>query len=1007
MASNGPKPSSSGTDSAPGSADSTLATPWQLRLLGGCEIDTGNGAPLRLRTRAVALLLARLALRPGHDHGREEMTELLWPSAPPDVGRNRLRQALAVLRNILEPLGRLSAPVLLADRRTLRLRQGAIVSDIDELEAAMARGDAAAAQRLAAGELLPGYFDDWVLEERRQLAERLGRLSGSAVPPTAARPDSAADPGLAAGGAAQHRPARHPLPHYLTSRVGLDADLRALIAKLQARRLVVLRGPGGVGKTRLAVEAATQLQQQSAAGAGAGVGAGFDPVVFVPLAACRTPERMFEAVAMALRRDGGQAAGPPLQQLESMLGGQRALLVLDNFEQLVDGACADIAAWLDCLPELHLLITSRRALGLDGEAEQLLQALPLPGTDGPLQAHAANPAVALFVDRARLVRSDFQLGKRNHALVTAIVRELHGLPLALELAAARLRGLTLADMHAALTRHGTLGTSGAGGTGSRDGTVHAGCTDGSGETDGADSEARTDGARSSDGAKGAGVAGGNNVGALSLLTRTGPRAGHDPRHASMLRVVDWSWQLLRPVQQALLQRMAEFDGGVTLQMLQHALALDVGALGIGALAGRVDDLVASSVVYLRSGSDGRGRFHVFEPVREFTLALQDTGERTQAHHMHAQVLAAWAAGLGAAPALDAFRDEMPNVLQALHTLARGPQPATALRLLLDCDAALVDVAMPPTGLSMARQALARVELQADAALVALAAAAHALLAERSFDIGEREAAAWHAARGLALAPAGGAEQAEALCAAARIALRVDGDAAAARGLGEQGLTLARSLARPDLQARALATLSVAVVRVEHDIGADLAMKREAIALWRQAGSPARVAAATVGLAISHGFGRRYAEQLSLLDTARAAADLHGQRALYAFATSVRGYCLADLKRWHESAAMFRECLLLSWDIGAWREWFYAMWNLPRTLAHLRRPAPAARLMACADVFYAQRFGTLGWEDLRERRRTRALVRALVGAEDEAALWQEGAALTAGQAMALALEETLK
>ena len=79
MVENGTEPSSSSTDSAPGLADSTLATPWQMRLLGGCELDTGNGAPLRLRTRAVALLLARLALRPGRDHGSEEMTELLWP----------------------------------------------------------------------------------------------------------------------------------------------------------------------------------------------------------------------------------------------------------------------------------------------------------------------------------------------------------------------------------------------------------------------------------------------------------------------------------------------------------------------------------------------------------------------------------------------------------------------------------------------------------------------------------------------------------------------------------------------------------------------------------------------------------------------------------------------------------------------------------------------------------------------------------------------------------------
>ena len=165
-----------------------------------------------------------------------------------------------------------------------------------------------------------------------------------------------------------------------------------------------------------------------------------------------------------------------------------------------------------------------------------------------------------------------------------------------------------------------------------------------------------------------------------------------------------------------------------------------------------------------------------------------------------------------------------------------------------------------------------------------------------------------------------------------------------------------------------------------------------------------MAAATVGLALSLGFQRRVCEQLPLLEQTQQAAAAQGQRALLAFTHSVHGYVLADLRRWDEAAASYLACLRTAWNVSSWREWFYGLWNLPRALAHLRRPEAAVQLLGFADVFYTQRFGTLGWEDVRERLRTRRLVRALLSAPREAQLWAQGQALTMAAAMALACTE---
>ncbi len=118
---------------------------------------------------------------------------------------------------------------------------------------------------------------------------------------------------------------------------------------------------------------------------------------------------------------------------------------------------------------------------------------------------------------------------------------------------------------------------------------------------------------------------------------------------------------------------------------------------------------------------------------------------------------------------------------------------------------------------------------------------------------------------------------------------------------------------------------------------------------------------------------------------------------------MRGYCLNDLRRFDEARATFHACLRHATATHAWREWFYGLWNLPRTLAHLRRPERAAQLMGFAESFYAERFGVLGPEDTREARRTRRLCAVQIGAERARAAWQTGAGWSLQQAMAAALE----
>jgi hypothetical protein len=225
---------------------------------------------------------------------------------------------------------------------------------------------------------------------------------------------------------------QHHLPAQRTSFVGRRRELAELQGLLQTRRLVCVTGPPGSGKTRLAVEVAASLLEAFPHGAW-----------FVSLAEVADSELVRSAVATALGIPE-LPERPAAQALTDHLRSRRLLLVLDNFEHVLPAAVV-AAQLLDAAPGLRVLATSRTPLRLSGEQEYPLAPLPLPRPDAPADV-LGNDALALFADRASAVDPHFVLGADNAPLIAEVVARLDGLPLAIELAAARLRLFRLEEL---------------------------------------------------------------------------------------------------------------------------------------------------------------------------------------------------------------------------------------------------------------------------------------------------------------------------------------------------------------------------------------------------------------------------------------------------------------------------------------------------------------------------------------------------------------------------------
>ncbi len=351
----------------------------------------------------------------------------------------------------------------------------------------------------------------------------------------------------------------HNLPAQVTTFFGRETELAAVGARLDGARLVTLTGPGGTGKTRLALQvAAGRLERYR------------DGVWFVELASLREAGLVASTTAQALNLPLPPES-TPVKVLTDYLAEKELLLVLDNCEHLLDGCAALVAEVLRACPTVSILATSRERLRVAGETLYPVPALALPGQDEALEGLTTYAAVQLFIDRGQAVQPAFQVTNANAPALAQVCAMLEGMPLAIELAAARLRSLSLESLAERL--------------GDR----------------------------------------------FRLLTGGG--RNHLPRHQTLRATIDWSHDLLTAPEQLLFRRLAVFDGGWSLWAAEGICADD--ALDTTEIFDLLESLVDKSLVNASSDMYGDTYYRMLETVREYAAAKLDTaGETTLLRDRH-------------------------------------------------------------------------------------------------------------------------------------------------------------------------------------------------------------------------------------------------------------------------------------------------------------------------------------------------------------------------------------
>ncbi len=932
-------------------AISNTAAAWRVRLLGEVSVRDGQHRLLRLPSHAATALLARLALAPERAHSREELIELLWPGVELNVGRNRLRQVLSTLKTALAVVS--DTAVISADRQTVRVAAGTLSCDAVLFEAAWRSGRKAQARMLYGGDLMPGFYDEWICEERLRLAALADRL-----------PDAAA---MAQNGSAAV-PTAGAAPAYLTRLFGREADSARLRAEVQQQRLVTLVGSGGAGKTRLAAELTTALRSACGVpllqGVWPEVGAEtvFDPVLFVPLVSCTSRNEVDQALASVLGCEVG------LPALERALTGRHALLVLDNFEHLRDLATDVVQSLLSRLPQLHLLITSRTVLGLDGERECVLAPLQPPELDLGLIAAAVNPAVALFVDRARAAWSGFELDRTNLDAVLSLVRLLDGMPLALELAAARCRSLSPADIQRMLCMPAPEG----------------------------DESLLTP--------------------TLNLLSRPGYRGDHDRRLASMERVVAWSWDLLPHEAQVMLASLSVFRVGCTAAAVASVCGFNAVQTSV-----LLDLLTSHSLLQVQhrrepmpqrrellSGfSEPAQRFQLLEVIREFAAAHLPNSQAARLRGRLRQWLIEWARREGQIPLPVRIEPELSNVHAALLS-AEGDgaaqdavQLALALRHYWELDG------MP----SFSQQALERALQQAVAIADGTAEAwspslrcdVHELLAYTSIGAGEGVHALAHANAALALAGSDRGRRGRCLLRSVWVHLAINYSAPDQDAPLAEALALALEIGDIALQARCLHQQGIMARYQGRGPRHAETLFAQAQALWTTLGNQCLAHARLRNRAQCWAAQGLHGQALAHFRQCEQAARTDGDWVGIIDATLGAATALNHLRQWTQAVTMGSECIRVSWLRHHAHGLAYALWNIAHPLLRSGRVEDAVQTMAFASGYWTQHMGPLRADDLRGIAKIQRLARMCIGAERVDALWRKGGSLTVVESVAIVLQ----
>jgi predicted ATPase/DNA-binding SARP family transcriptional activator/DNA-binding CsgD family transcriptional regulator len=366
-------------------------------------------------------------------------------------------------------------------------------------------------------------------------------------------------------------PRRHNLPAQRTSFVGREREMVEVKRLLSMTRLLTLTGTGGSGKTRLALEVARSL-----------VGAYLDGVWLVELAPLSEGDLLTQEVAGTLEVQ--EQPGQPLTNtLLDTLGDKELLLVVDNCEHLVEATAQLMDTLLDSCPRLRVLATSREPLDISGEVNRPVPTLSLPGTtdggsDGrpneefTLESLMRYEAVRLFVDRARLRLPDFEVTQENAGAVARVCRKLEGIPLAIELATARMGALAVEQVAQRLE--------------------------------------------------------------VSLDVLKGASRSAEPRQQTLRATLDWSYNLLSEVERGMFRRLSVFAGGWTLEAAE-AVCLGDG-IEQEDILDLLGGLVDKSLVVAGEATGGSVRYRMLEPIRQYAREkLEESGEADEVQGWHA------------------------------------------------------------------------------------------------------------------------------------------------------------------------------------------------------------------------------------------------------------------------------------------------------------------------------------------------------------------------------------
>ena len=546
----------------------------------------------------------------------------------------------------------------------------------------------------------------------RHLREEIAAGSLTLTPPTGPPLEELSDAG------------KHNLPAPRTSFIGREQEMVEIKRTLAMTRLLTLTGAGGSGKTRLALEVARDL-----------VGLYADGVWLVELAGLSEGEIVPQAVAAALGIK--ERPGQPL--IDTLIGSLRAeqtLLLVDNCEHLLEATAGLVDAVLDSCPQVRIVATSREALNVNGEVRWSVPALSMPAPQGSptVEVVEGSESVRLFVERASQRAPTFALTSGNVEAVSEICRKLDGIPLALELAAARVGVLAVTEIAS------RLGDS------------------------------------------------------LMLLTGGGRTV--EPRQRTLRGALDWSYELLLEGEKKLFRRLSVFAGGWTLEA-SEAVASGEG-VEEGEVLDLLSELVEKSLVVAEPTTEGGVRYRLLEPVRQYALVkLKESGEAETAKRSHAEhflVLAEEAEpelfGPREVEWWARLEEEYDNVRAALSWSLEGADPELGLRLAGALRLFWLSRGHYGEGRGWLDEALAR---DGGASVMARVKAlgAASVVARRQGDLDRAKAASEEGLRLSAEAGAGGGHDVAFFTNMLGLVSLLRGDLEQATKLAEEGLVLSR------------------------------------------------------------------------------------------------------------------------------------------------------------------------------------------------------------------------